>query len=60
MTFVQEGAVVRLKSGGPEMTVHHIGDNHMAYCQWFLDNGELKTHHFNPLALIVLDDDQDK
>ncbi len=36
------GDVVRLKSGGPRMTVYEIEDeedmNYMIYCRWFLEN----------------------
>ena len=36
---IKKGDVVRLKSGGPEMTVDDIDEDGTATCMWFL-NGE--------------------
>ncbi len=36
------GSVVRLKSGGPSMTVKWVGTSHLgehgAYCEWFVQD----------------------
>jgi uncharacterized protein YodC (DUF2158 family) len=39
------GDTVRLKSGGPLMTVSELLDNARVICTWF-DNNELKTATF--------------
>jgi uncharacterized protein YodC (DUF2158 family) len=36
MDKVQPGSVVRLKSGGPNMTVRWVEDGE-AYCEWFTE-----------------------
>jgi len=49
MTFTP-GDVVRLKSGGPKMTVLETKDD-MVTCKWFDRNGKLHSDGFN-LALV--------
>jgi uncharacterized protein YodC (DUF2158 family) len=47
-----EGEVVRLKSGGPDMTVMELkrhmktNQNHWAECQWFDEKHQLKSETF--------------
>ncbi len=46
----QAGDVVRLKSGGPKMTIEQIGEQYegdatKAWCQWF-ENNKLTTGVF--------------
>lgn len=54
------GAVVRLRSGGPAMTVMHLPHpkRETAVCQWF-DGSELKVGNFpmESLVLVVLDEE---
>jgi len=41
MNEIKAGDVVKLKSGGPAMTVTSVGDHYgelSAYCSWFVDN----------------------
>ena len=49
------GDVVRLKSGGPVMTVDQVGkdmyDRERVWAIWFLANNELKKATFAPEAL---------
>jgi uncharacterized protein YodC (DUF2158 family) len=43
------GDVVRLKSGGPKMTVRHVGADPggtpILFCEWFADN-DVRKHEF--------------
>jgi uncharacterized protein YodC (DUF2158 family) len=43
----QVGDVVRLKSGGPDMTVQSI-DSDGLYCTWFDDKKQRQFDTFNP------------
>ena len=48
------GDVVRLKSGGPKMTILWIEDEYgvmTASCQWFDSKNELKDAKFRPSSL---------
>ena len=45
----QVGDVVRLKSGGPLMTISSLGrssDTTTAFCAWFSDDGQAWSHSF--------------
>ena len=48
---IKAGDVVRLKSGGPEMTVGAINGNKIAVCRWFLKDGTLGVKKFPLVAL---------
>lgn len=53
------GDVVRLKSGGPEMTVEDIdrklyGDKDGAWCTWFNAEGKKVKDWFDPATLDVV------
>lgn len=52
---IQVGDVVQLKSGGPRMTVQHVGNEGSARCAWFGDyRGEtekISEAHFAVAAL---------
>jgi uncharacterized protein YodC (DUF2158 family) len=54
------GSVVRLKSGGPSMTVKWVGNSHLgehgAYCQWFVQDKApwKKEEGFFPLPSLKL------
>lgn len=60
MNEIKPGDVVRLKSGGPAMTVRELANDTsgqlMVFCTWFVDN---KPQHdaFPPHALKVLPHD---
>jgi uncharacterized protein YodC (DUF2158 family) len=48
------GGIVKLKSGGPSMTVTHINDdNNMVTCHWF-ERGELKIGYYHVDCLLRL------
>jgi uncharacterized protein YodC (DUF2158 family) len=55
MEEIKEGAVVQLKSGGPEMTVgrlENIGGTNSAVCAWFIkDKREVGTFPLHSLKL---------
>lgn len=54
MNDLKEGDVVRLKSGGPKMTISTMDEvNKRVYCKWFV-NGELKSEKFSPFSLGVV------
>lgn len=44
------GDVVRLRSGGPKMTVERIEKSKSVLCTWFL-NGQIQGNDFEPAAL---------
>lgn len=54
MSNLKAGDVVRMKSGGPKMTIVRIweqygtvgADGPKAYCQWFTNNGLLESQSF--------------
>ncbi|MCY4319004.1 MAG: DUF2158 domain-containing protein [Alphaproteobacteria bacterium] len=48
---IKPGDVVRLKSGGPEMTISKIDDNKIAYCTWFVN---LEGPHTSSFRLHML------
>lgn len=55
---IKEGSVVRLRSGGPAMTVSEIRDGFIerqpvARCHWINDDGAGKEYTF-PLSTLVL------
>jgi uncharacterized protein YodC (DUF2158 family) len=51
MEGLKAGDVVRLKSGGPKMTVQGEGDfEGQILCQWF-DKGEVKIGSFPAVSL---------
>lgn len=58
MSEVVEGAVVQLKSGGPEMTVYGklAMEPTSVICQWF-DGKDLKKDTFPITSLDVVEDD---
>lgn len=51
----QVGDVVRLKSGGPQMTVADTGEDmsgrQMVWCMWFDEKGARQQETFPPEAL---------
>ena len=52
---IKTGDVVRLKSGGPKMTVQ--GDTYgMLLCSWFVNDQE-KRASFTPESLEIVEDD---
>lgn len=61
MPELKAGDTVRLKSGGPAMTVLEIVENmhtkqpHWAKCQWFDGKGELKEEDFLLISLVPHD-----
>ena len=55
---IEVGDLVRLKSGGPLMTVASTdeADTHGVWCQWFRDDGTLESNYFKPPFLQPGDD----
>ena len=45
------GDTVRLKSGGPLMTVNHISRDGEVWCEWFDDSNAPQKHYFRPEML---------
>jgi uncharacterized protein YodC (DUF2158 family) len=52
------GETVRLKSGGPLLTVSKLLENEQVECVWFNDLDDVCTHVFD-VALLFPDDDED-
>jgi len=48
------GDLVKLKSGGPAMTVNNIEENGQIYCRWFV-GGETRADYFSPDALQLVE-----
>ena len=56
----QPGDIVKLKSGGPRMTLGHIGTysgEEQAKCQWFDDHNKAQEGLFYLTALEKAEDD---
>jgi uncharacterized protein YodC (DUF2158 family) len=50
MNNLKPGMVVKLKSGGPEMTIVELS-NLGIICEWFLVEGKVQRHSFKPEVL---------
>ncbi|UCM63660.1 YodC family protein [Aeromonas hydrophila] len=50
MNMIEQGSIVKLKSGGPKMTVLGLDDQD-AICAWFCEAG---NYHQKPIKLIGL------
>ncbi len=59
MESIEEGDVVKLKSGGPKMTVQgsHQYDKDSAVCAWF-DGTEQKSETFRKGSLVKVEDEE--
>jgi uncharacterized protein YodC (DUF2158 family) len=53
MTELALGDVVRLKSGGPKMTLTEGEKGGKIKCQWFDRNGKMHTADFDAVAVEV-------
>lgn len=52
LDLIEKGMVVRLKSGGPEMTVRAVSSN-QAYCEWFTESDRRQgTFDFSSLVQV--------
>lgn len=52
MSEFKIGDIVRLKSGGPSLTVcAHYPDSNL-YCSWFTEDGEFKSNRFVVESLV--------
>ena len=47
----KKGDVVRLKSGGPKMTVSEIRSDDTLFCRWFDNKNNPQQGEFNPEEL---------
>lgn len=55
------GDVVRLKSGGPDMTISAPGaDSRIWSCCWFGDGEKLQVGFFPTAILVLGDEDEDE
>lgn len=54
---IKPGDTVRLKSGGPVMTVDHMvkDDNNKYWCKWFDEDDKLSGDKFNGHVLVKID-----
>jgi uncharacterized protein YodC (DUF2158 family) len=51
---LKPGDLVRLRSGGPALTVQFIDSNGDVFCQWF-EPAHLKTALFKPKQIVPAD-----
>ena len=51
------GDVVRLKSGGPTMTVQGETTTNKIICKWFVNNSDIKKSSFAPDSLELAEDE---
>lgn len=53
---IEIGDIVRLKSGGPQMTVDWMADgvNCQVFCIWFSSGGECNRQAFRPTSLVLM------
>jgi uncharacterized protein YodC (DUF2158 family) len=51
MAQFKEGETVRLKSGGPLMTVKNVQTNGDLWCEWFDKSEKLQGNSFKPGTL---------
>ncbi len=60
-THITPGSTVRIKSGGPIMTVGGAGNNkNYVTCLWFKDDHGLAEHDFHVDALIIVEPETEK
>ena len=53
MEKIEKGDVVKLKSGGPLMTVQELEEDRRYFCIWFLDNKrETGSFHRETIRLV--------
>lgn len=52
------GDLVRLKSGGPIMTINYVKDyeENECICIWFNDKKEVLSRSFNPTTLVKIEE----
>ena len=58
---IEVGSTVRLKSGGPRMTVRSVGrgtGEETATCEWF-EKGEIRCHYFRIETLTLVDSESE-
>lgn len=51
LTDAKVGDIVRLRSGGPDMTIRDFEGTSWVHCEWFTDVGEPKNRTFSPEML---------
>ena len=54
MSEIKLGSVVRLKSGGPEMTVSGVHSDGRAFCTWFVQGKASGKQEFGGFPLVSL------
>jgi len=58
MEEFKEGMVVKLKSGGPKMTIVEINPSYIL-CEWFHENKH-DQRRFHPQSLMIVEEEQEK
>lgn len=53
MTQFKAGDTVRLKSGGPLMTIHSVQTDGDAWCEWFDEKGAAQSKGFLITSLVA-------
>jgi uncharacterized protein YodC (DUF2158 family) len=59
MTEFKKGDNVKLKSGGPKMTIKELMSSETCHCQWFAGQ-KLQEGYFDPESLVLVEAEENE